>query len=432
MMIFRRNPTHIFVLAACCLAAFGVLPAPAAAAKDIEAKAAEVMNAFSEYLGGLKTFKVTIAFAMKMRGEGMKEEFSSASTLAVERPRKAAMRLESGSIGITMVCDGTKLHTYMPMIGQYTSADAPDKLSSVPAGRLGLGMGGFPLLQALLAENTSDRMLSGVHKADYLGTQVVDGTKCHHVRFEQEEFDWDAWVSVGKRPLLLKVEPDMSKMFQKAAESGRGRPGTPKDFRCEMAYTLSGWQTDVKLPADEFVFKPPEGANRTESFFPGVGAGKRKRRKHALIGRPAPPLKQDLLEGGRFDLASHKGKNIVVLGFWATWRSPSRKALPVLLEATAAFKDDGVVFVAVNENEAKEKIQAFLDAQDLTCTVALDPEGEAGKRYRVQALPQVAVIDKAGVTRAVHIGFLRDLKQVLEEEIKTLLRGQSDGSGTSE
>src|SRR5437868_6248373 len=52
----------------------------------------------------------------------------------------------------------------------------------------------------------------------------------------------------------------------------------------------------------------------------------------ADIGQPAPSLQLPLVGGGEMDLASYRGRP-VILNFWATWCDPCRAEMPVFERA---------------------------------------------------------------------------------------------------
>ena len=125
----------------------------------------------------------------------------------------------------------------------------------------------------------------------------------------------------------------------------------------------------------------------------------------ALVGKPAPEFKLDLLGGGQAKLSEHKGKDVVIIDFWATWCPPCVAELPHIAEVVKARASKGVVFYAINEEEDAADVKRFLDENKLAdLKVPLDKEGEAAKAYMVDPLPQSVIIGRDGVVKTVLIG----------------------------
>jgi thiol-disulfide isomerase/thioredoxin len=152
--------------------------------------------------------------------------------------------------------------------------------------------------------------------------------------------------------------------------------------------------------------------------------GNADKEKVELLGKAAPDFEIDLLDGGKLKLSELKDKKIVVLDFWATWCPPCRKALPILIEVTAALKDKDVAFYAVNLREDADKVKKFLEAQKLQCSVAFDKDGAVAKAYGVKGIPQSVIVGKDGTVQAVHVGYAPDLKEKLDKELATLIDGK--------
>src|SRR6188474_3333423 len=71
----------------------------------------------------------------------------------------------------------------------------------------------------------------------------------------------------------------------------------------------------------------------------------------AELGETAAPLEiSEWVKGDAIDLATAKGKKVLVVEFWATWCGPCRTSIPHLTEMQKKFKD--VVFIGVSDEDA--------------------------------------------------------------------------------
>jgi thiol-disulfide isomerase/thioredoxin len=137
-----------------------------------------------------------------------------------------------------------------------------------------------------------------------------------------------------------------------------------------------------------------------------------------LVGQPAFAFKLDLLDGGRFNLAEHKGR-IVVIDFWATWCGPCLQTMPLIDEVIHDFADQKVDFVAINMEEQAANIQSMMERHKLKMSVALDRDGVVAAKFAVTAIPQTVVIDGAGKVVRLYVGGGKktadSLRQALQE-----------------
>jgi thiol-disulfide isomerase/thioredoxin len=103
---------------------------------------------------------------------------------------------------------------------------------------------------------------------------------------------------------------------------------------------------------------------------------------------------------GRFDLASQRGKPIVMEVF-ASWCGTCRRATPVLAEMYRAHSGRNVTFVGVSVDESRERAEQARAEWGIPYPVALD-DGSVARGYAVSLLPTVVLIDKHGkVQRSV-------------------------------
>lgn len=151
---------------------------------------------------------------------------------------------------------------------------------------------------------------------------------------------------------------------------------------------------------------------------------------HPLESKPAPDFTLAGLNGEPVNLASHRGKDVVVLDFWASWCPPCRKSLPILSKVAAALKDESVAVYAVNIRENKEQVAEFLRSATIDLRVLLDDTGLVADDYGVTTIPQTVIIDKTGRVHKVEVGLPAwDAEEVLIAAIREALAAEASPSG---
>ena len=139
--------------------------------------------------------------------------------------------------------------------------------------------------------------------------------------------------------------------------------------------------------------------------------------QHPLTGQEAPLVRMPLLKGGTFDLRTHRGKEIVILDFWATWCGPCRRELPEM-QRLANLYPERLAILAVNLQESSGAAASFWEELELDLPILLDSNGDVADRYRLgNRLPSHFFIDEEGVLRALRIGIITEdeMRQQLEE-----------------
>jgi thiol-disulfide isomerase/thioredoxin len=141
-----------------------------------------------------------------------------------------------------------------------------------------------------------------------------------------------------------------------------------------------------------------------------------------LVGKPAPDVEGELLDGAKFSLKEHYATNVVMLDFWATWCPPCVMELPVLLKIAEEYRSQGVVLFAVNQQEDPKKVAAFVKENDWNLNVVLDPDSKHGDAYVVSGIPQLVIIGCDGLVHNVHVGFAPDVEKLLRKELDALVK----------
>lgn len=387
----------------------------------VDPKVDAILGKVAETLQNAGKFSCRMTLEMLHEMEGMRQEITTTYAMVAERPARFAMRHVKGLPTFTVVSDGTNLNAMLLMMNRYSTGPAPKNYEELfqAIGAMGANM---MFVDNLMRDDVRGALMEGVNKATHVGKVTLDGRECDHLRFSQDDFDWELWVTTGEKPVVLKVMTDMSR--ESMEQSVEMMPGM-KAMKMTFVNRFSDWALDADLPADAFVFRPPEGAMRMDSMF-GDDADAAEPEMDLLTGKPAPTFSLELLGGGHATVPAGKlGETVVVLDFWASWCGPCRRSLPVLAKVAAEYKDKGVVFYAINQQEQADDVRRFLEKEKIACAVAIDADGKVGQAYQVQGIPQTVLIGKDGTVQAVHVGMIPDLEKTLRDQIEKLLGGKT-------
>ena len=143
-----------------------------------------------------------------------------------------------------------------------------------------------------------------------------------------------------------------------------------------------------------------------------------ERRSSPLIGKPAPPLTLNDMNGKRVSLSDFKGK-VVLLDFWATWCGPCRRAMPHLEALHRKYRDQGLVVLGLNHERDHDKVRKFAEEQ-VSYTILLDAD-EQFTQYGVRGIPTAFYVDSEGIIRHHEIGFAPGGERNVERTVKVML-----------
>jgi len=131
----------------------------------------------------------------------------------------------------------------------------------------------------------------------------------------------------------------------------------------------------------------------------------------------------------------------VLIDFWATWCVPCRKAMPHMQQLNAAYEpavgqvEGGLVVLGIALDDAGGKVvKPFYQKLKISYPMLADPPSAAAagvpatakdvkKKYGVQEIPVVYLIDASGKIAHAHVGFKEEHVAELDAAVKALLGG---------
>lgn len=122
-----------------------------------------------------------------------------------------------------------------------------------------------------------------------------------------------------------------------------------------------------------------------------------------LLGRLAPQIMGNELDGGTFDLAQHRGQ-IVVVNFWASWCVACVQEAPDLSTFAWRERHRGVLLVGVVFNDSLSSARSFERHYGSLYQSLIDPGGSMANVYGVSAPPTTFVIDRQGRVAVTLLG----------------------------
>jgi hypothetical protein len=219
-----------------------------APARKIDPKADALLRQMGNLLRNTRQFRFEATETFDdVRPSGQKLQFTNHRVLAVRRPNRVYADVRGDTANRRVWYDGKNVTVLEKMENLYVvtkGARDIDTTMDYIVETYGIHV---PLMDLLYADPyrvVTERVQTGA----YIGFHQTGDVKCHHLAFTQENVDWQIWIEQGARPLPRKVVITYKQL-----------PGQP-----QYMATFHGWNLAPRLPASQFAFRRPAGAQKID------------------------------------------------------------------------------------------------------------------------------------------------------------------------
>jgi hypothetical protein len=217
----------------------------------VDPAADRILRAMSEHLAGAKSFTYRVEVAEDvLLDHGQMVQYGGVSEIALQRPGSVHARFRGEERNSNVVLHAGKITLHNLRTNMYAQADVPpliDDAIDAIVDRFGINV---PMADLISADPYA-AVMGNVDYGYVVGTSVVDGAKCHHLAFSQQNIDWQVWIETGPHPLVRK--------FVITYKDEEGWP--------QYTARISEWDLSPRISTHHFEYEPPKDARKID-FLP--------------------------------------------------------------------------------------------------------------------------------------------------------------------
>jgi thiol-disulfide isomerase/thioredoxin len=263
------------------------------------------------------------------------------------------------------------------------------------------------------SSSLNNKILNMLHSIDYLGYQEsIDQYNEDYFAQQHKEKEQDsAWMSYRKDRHLLRNYQD--RVDSRVENIIRTFPDQPAIV---AAVGHTNWRKDTTRVMSIL--------NGLIVKFPWLAEAKKMkadintyfvRTKMLENGKTAPPFSYPDNEGGYVDLASYRGK-YVLIDFWASWCGPCRQAIPKVKSLYEQYREKGFDVLSVSIDQDKKAWAKAMDEEKMPWKQTLTPDiKQTETDYMFSGIPTLYLLDKEGKIVDKYIGYNTELEYKLKD-----------------
>jgi peroxiredoxin len=122
---------------------------------------------------------------------------------------------------------------------------------------------------------------------------------------------------------------------------------------------------------------------------------------YRLLNQSAPDFALRATSGSNFRLSEHRGE-VMLLAFWGSRCGQCALQLASLSRMVDTYRSAGLSAFAVNVDDDQLAAAEYAVGHPVSFPVLLDPAKAVARSYRVDNLPMLLLVDRAGKVRYVH------------------------------
>lgn len=390
-----RTPVIPALLACLLLASSAGSQAPAT---DLE-----ILKRVVETYQGLKRYLLQGVIQVEVRTAANPQSQTAPFLAAVDGAGRIRDEVTGGPAGGMIVSDGEETVIYNAQLGQYTRKQG--NADSTFARMTNKGVGGTLVARFSAAA-------TGVTDVKRLANEsvVLDGGKRDCIVLDVTYAPSPHRAKVTEEPRRYWIDAQTHLVLRLRTRLKSDSPQFGGKVEQDETITFQRALTNPVFADSLWVFRAPPASREVSEFN-----ATRENQADGFTGKPAIDFSLKDLKGRRHTLKNLRGKT-VLLDFWASWCGPCRITMPQVAKIHAEYKNRGVEVMSINVGESAKKAGDYMTKNGYTFTTLLDEARDVSTKYRVNGIPTLVVIDKAGKVSDYLVGARDDV--ALREALK--------------